>query len=209
MAAIPTGQDDFDTAMRHVHVARAGDVAQGYPTADERMMLVPFGTAIFAGSGRGGDLLGTVLNGTLTNTADRKTRPDGVGGVEEITYANVRWEAQITATFRQAKVSTSDGAATGGTGPLKPGDIILLVTPASGQTFAAPSTGTVEPLATAWVTRGFTVDEVSFKFSDGEYATYDVKLTHEASFWAPGSINSAEVDAAGNVLQLQDEALNL
>lgn len=208
MAAIPTGTDNLDTTARVIRVAHQADMSYGYPTADAQSHLVPFGTAMFSATGAGGDYLGTVLNGSLTYTADRKTRPDGLGGTAEVTYTNIRWEGTLTCTFKLALTTSAAGAASAGKGPIPIGQIITLITPNCGETFVAPSSGTVAPLVTAWAAKHFTVDQLDFKFADGEYATYDVKLTHEHSLMAGGSPNSAEVNSEGEVVQLTEEPVN-
>jgi len=201
MAAIPTGQDNLDASTRLIHVSQPGDYQAVNPVTDGKRLMVPFGTQVLAD-----DFIGTILSGTIQQAADKKERPDGVGGVEAITFCKLRWEVSITATFKVMRVTSSAGAVTAGVGPLKIGDQLVFNLPNQGETFAAAGATTQTSVFTA---KTFTIDDISFKFSDGEYATYDIKATHNVGLHQNSvGLLSAEVEADGDVVQYQDGPLN-
>ncbi len=197
MPAIPTGQDDLDVNARTISIANPLDYQNVNPVTDGKRNMIPFGTILMSKS-----FLGTVLNGTIDQNADKKERPDGVGGVEAITYHKLRWEIDVTCIFKVMKISTAYTEATAGVGPLKIGDLITMSIPNQGQAFAA-AVGTTQ--VATFTDKVFSVDAVGFKFSDGEYGQVTIKATHNVGLH-PSAL-SYEVDDDGDALQIMSTPL--
>jgi hypothetical protein len=196
MPAIPSGTDARDATARQVHTALPSDFRHANPVANGKSMLVPFGTYILTA---GNTALGTVKSGTIDDNADAKERGDGSGGVEAMTQHKLRFECDLTATFRIMHPSSAPTDPTAGTGPIKTGDLFTLQVPKQGAACAAPATDAT-PVAT-FEALTFTVTSCQFKFSDGEYAEYSIKGVHHRGLHDQTFV-SAEVTAAGAVVQL-------
>ncbi len=175
----------FDPNSRNIHVGPQSDFR--YDANGPREAVVPFGTWVM-----GAGSLGTVQSGNIKESADKKERGDGAGGTEAITYSGLKFEAKVTVNYRVV--------GTTGHGPPKIGDFVQFRVPLQDALDLNEVPAGGQPLPAAWETLFFSVDDIDFKFSNGDYATFDLSATHNRSLHGDMTVISAQVTAEGTVL---------